>query len=117
MRLFDLLTSAGLGYRTDAPIELNISGLTEDSRSVNAGDLFVARMGTKSDGAGFALDAIDRGAVAVVTQKWIEELPVPQILVTDAASACSKLAQAFHGNPCETVQIVGITGTNGKTTT
>lgn len=116
LRIYDLLTSAGLGYRTDAPVDLIISGLTEDSRAVSQGNLFIARPGTKADGAGFARDAVDRGAVALVTQKWLDEIPVPQILVNNAANACSRLAQAYFGHPCQSVQTIGITGTNGKTT-
>jgi UDP-N-acetylmuramoyl-L-alanyl-D-glutamate--2,6-diaminopimelate ligase len=94
-----------------------ISGVREDSRLVQAGDLFIARPGSKTDGAKYALDAMKRGAAAVATQTRIPECSLPQILLSDSASAASRLANLFHGNPSHDLEVLAVTGTNGKTTT
>jgi UDP-N-acetylmuramoyl-L-alanyl-D-glutamate--2,6-diaminopimelate ligase len=93
-----------------------ILGLTEDSRTVRTGDLFVARPGTKTDGARYIADAHARGAVAVITQKRCDNVPIPQIVIPDPASA-SVLAHLFHHLPTAKMRVLGVTGTNGKTTT
>jgi UDP-N-acetylmuramoyl-L-alanyl-D-glutamate--2,6-diaminopimelate ligase len=94
-----------------------ISSVHEDSRKVTPGALFVARPGSKSDGARFAADAADRGAVAVLTRQRIADCALPQILVPDAAAGGSFVANLFHDNPSHKLKVIGITGTNGKTTT
>ncbi len=94
----------------------SISGVSEDSRRVRAGDLFIARPGTQQDGAKFARDAEQRGAAAVITQLPIDGISIPQIIVPNAAIAASVLAHAFHGNPSHDLSVIGVTGTNGKTT-
>jgi UDP-N-acetylmuramoyl-L-alanyl-D-glutamate--2,6-diaminopimelate ligase len=94
-----------------------ISSVNEDSRKVSPGCLFVARPGSKSDGARFAADAAARGAVAVLTQQRIPDCVLPQVLVADAAASGSVLANLFHDQPSHKIKILGITGTNGKTTT
>jgi UDP-N-acetylmuramoyl-L-alanyl-D-glutamate--2,6-diaminopimelate ligase len=117
MKLEDLLQLARIDYRTDAPANLDVEGVHDDSRQVCAGMLFVARPGTSADGAKFALDAIARGAVAVMAEKPIPALPVPQIIVHHAGDACSRLAHVFAGNPSHSMKVLAVTGTNGKTTT
>src|SRR5688572_14198629 len=89
----------------------------EDSRKVGTGDLFVARPGAKSDGSRYAADAAARGAVAVVTQQRIPGCTLPQVLVPDASAAASILANLSFDNPSHAVKVLGVTGTNGKTTT
>jgi UDP-N-acetylmuramoyl-L-alanyl-D-glutamate--2,6-diaminopimelate ligase len=85
---------------------------------VHSGDLFVALRGLKATGADFAQDAIGRGAVAVVTDSPATETPgVPWIVVEDARHAMAVLAAEFYEHPSESMTVVGITGTNGKTTT
>ncbi len=118
MRLDQLLREAGIGYRSEATPELQISDICDDSRRARSGSLFVARRGSKSDGSTFVADAVARGAVAVVSQDPIQaDIGVPRIVVSDIASATAKLAHAFHGWPARSLKVVGITGTNGKTTT
>src|SRR5688572_7512310 len=94
-----------------------ISSVHEDSRKVSPGCLFVARPGSKSDGARYVADAAARGAVAVLSQQRVPDCVVPQILVADAAASGSIVANLFHGEPSHHVKVLGITGTNGKTTT
>jgi UDP-N-acetylmuramoyl-L-alanyl-D-glutamate--2,6-diaminopimelate ligase len=94
-----------------------VTGVTEDSREVQPGYLFVARAGTRTDGAKFVHQAAARGAVAVVSIVPLPDCPLPVIVVPDPAVATSVLAHAFHGHPsAERLKLVGVTGTNGKTT-
>ena len=95
-----------------------VTGITHDSRAVATGAVFVAIRGERFDGAAFAADAIQRGAIAVVAETPAPEgLPVPWLRTTDARLALAELAALFYGHPSETLTVVGVTGTNGKTTT
>ena len=98
---------------------VEVAGVREDSRQVRQGDLFVARAGTKADGAQFVADAKARGAIAVVSQTPLPRAstPLPQVIVSDSGAAASVLANLFHGSPGEKVRVLAVTGTNGKTTT
>ena len=97
---------------------LDIRGLAYDSRQVKPGDVFVAFKGVKAAGADFAADAIRRGAVAVVADRPAQaEMTVPWVIVPDARAAMAALAAELYGHPSHSMQVVGITGTNGKTTT
>ena len=100
-----------------APAALpDVTALTDDSRSVEPGALFCAIPGTKRDGHDHVADAAGRGAVAAVVSR---RLPValPQIVVRDARSALAVLARAWFGGPADGMTLIGVTGTNGKTTT
>jgi UDP-N-acetylmuramoyl-L-alanyl-D-glutamate--2,6-diaminopimelate ligase len=95
-----------------------ISGITLDSRSVAPGVLFVAIRGLKTDGNRFVPEAIARGAAAIVSALSGDEYPeTPWIQVEDERAALAVLAANFHGRPAEKLHAIGITGTNGKTTT
>ena len=96
---------------------VEISGVSDDSRRINAGGLFVARSGTKTDGASFIADAKSRGAIAVIAASKINNAPLPQIVVKDPARAASILAHLYHGTPSLKMRTFAVTGTNGKTTT
>ena len=97
---------------------LEISRITFDSREVGEGDLFVAIRGTEADGHRFIEKAISAGAVAVVSQdKPVgENQAISWIYVSDSRRALAQMASAFYGHPSKELQLVGITGTNGKTT-
>ena len=95
-----------------------VRGLTADSRRVQAGDCFVAVPGFKQDARRFVPEAVTRGAALVVTEgEPVPGLAVPQVLVPSARRALARLADAYHGHPSAALTLVGITGTNGKTTT
>ncbi len=93
-----------------------ITGVATDSRRVRRGDLFVAVPGSRADGGEFAAEAVARGAVAVVAARPLA-LPVPVAVTGDLRAAAADLAAAFHGHPARALRVVGVTGTNGKTTT
>ena len=93
-----------------------ISALATDSRCVLPGSLFIALRGAHSDAHAFVPEAIARGAAAVVLE-CEQALDVPQLIVADTARALSLLSAAFFGNPSASLRVIGITGTNGKTTT
>ena len=115
MRLHSLIQTALPDVATggDNP---EIAGVCDDSRHVRVGDVFVARPGVSGNGTTFAHDAVAKGAVAVVTQQSIDGVAVPQVIVADAAASVSPLAEAFFGSPSRQVKVLGVTGTNGKTT-
>ncbi len=92
------------------------TGITVDSRLTTPGTLFVAVRGSQADGHRFVPDAIARGAAAVVVEAPLEAT-APQIIVSDARKAAIALARVWYDDPSRTMQLVGITGTNGKTTT
>jgi UDP-N-acetylmuramoyl-L-alanyl-D-glutamate--2,6-diaminopimelate ligase len=101
----------------DAP-QAPVTGITYDSRSVAAGQVFVALKGQHADGTAFAREAVARGAIAVVSEQAAPaDMPVAWVVVGDARLALARLAAAFFRHPSADMRVVGITGTNGKTTT
>ncbi|MCW5776293.1 MAG: UDP-N-acetylmuramoyl-L-alanyl-D-glutamate--2,6-diaminopimelate ligase [Phycisphaeraceae bacterium] len=98
-----------------------IRGVTEDSRRAGPGDLFIARPGTVADGRAFIDDAVARGAAAVLTDRSVETIGAPGgavlLVADDVPTAAARLAERFHGDPSTRLTLIGITGTNGKTTT
>jgi len=124
MTLGDLLAAIDdlAAQRTPLPpaaVGRQVKGLAYDSRRVVPGALFVALKGQKTDGAAFAVQALSKGAVAVVAEAPRPEA-VPDatwIQVRDGRHAMARMAAAFYGRPSDDLRLVGITGTNGKTTT
>ena len=104
--------------RAPAALQRTCTGVTHDSRLVTPGTVFVALRGLKMDGAEFAQQAIAAGAAAIVSESAAESaVDVPWITVADARLALAHLAAEFNGHPSHQMRVVGITGTNGKTTT
>jgi UDP-N-acetylmuramoyl-L-alanyl-D-glutamate--2,6-diaminopimelate ligase len=95
----------------------NISGIALDSRLVKPGDLFVALEGESSDGHQFIPEAIEHGAAAVVGTRDIGELEVPYLKVNDGRLALAQLSAAYYEFPARELTVIGVTGTDGKTTT
>ena len=94
-----------------------VTGIQEDSRLIQVGNIFIARGGTKTDGSRYLDQAAARGAIAVVTASPVSGFALPQVIVADPARDASLLANAFFDQPSHHVKTIGITGTNGKTTT
>ena len=95
-----------------------IHGITAHSAQVNPGHLYIAIHGTNLDGHDFIPQAIDNGAAAIITNgRDVGQLPVPQIKVANPRRAASFTAAEYYGHPSKEMTVIGITGTNGKTTT
>jgi len=95
-----------------------IHGITTHSAQVNPGHLYIAIHGTNLDGHDFIPQAIDNGAAAIITNgRDVGQLPVPQIKVANPRRAASFTAAEYYGHPSKKMSVIGITGTNGKTTT
>ncbi len=106
-------------YELSGYLPAGVLGVSTDSRTVRAGECFVAVTGFKTDGRRFIRDALARGAVMVVCEPP-DPLPderVVRVLVPGVRPALALLADAYHGHPSRALTVVGITGTNGKTTT
>src|SRR4051812_42554594 len=118
MRLDEL--TAGLATRatgdSGAGGDVEITGLAYDSRAVRAGELFFCVSGFQRDGHDFAPGAVADGAAALVVERHLG-LGVPEVLVPSAREAMGPLAARFFGDPTGELRVVGVTGTNGKTTT
>ena len=114
MRLRELLEGMEVISQTISP-DTEITHVCVDSRATQKGSLFVAVPGNRCDGGHYARQAVDRGAVCVVCQS---ELPpdLPWVKVRDARLALSQLACRWYGHPSRQLTILGVTGTNGKTT-
>ncbi len=98
--------------------EAAVTGIAFDSRSVSPGDVFVALKGVHADGTTFARQAAHRGAAAIVSEQSAPgDVAVPWTQVSDARLALAVLAAAFYRHPSDEMRVIGITGTNGKTTT
>jgi UDP-N-acetylmuramoyl-L-alanyl-D-glutamate--2,6-diaminopimelate ligase len=114
LRVHGLVAADGPEPVSDRPV----TGIAYDSRRVKAGEVFVALRGQHADGTAFVRQAIDRGAAAIVAEgPSLQGISVPWATVSDARLALAVLADAFFQHPSAEMQVVGITGTNGKTTT
>ncbi|HEV7942574.1 MAG TPA: UDP-N-acetylmuramoyl-L-alanyl-D-glutamate--2,6-diaminopimelate ligase [Solirubrobacteraceae bacterium] len=116
MRLHDLLAAGMPGVLAPADANPEISAVAYDSRRVGPGALFFCVPGERTDGHRFAQQAVDAGATALVVERPLG-LGVPEVQVQSARSAMAAVAARFYGEPTQQLQVVGITGTNGKTTT
>ncbi|MGH9132293.1 MAG: Mur ligase domain-containing protein, partial [Ilumatobacteraceae bacterium] len=95
---------------------IGLTGVTHDSRAMAPGMLFACVRGERHDGHAFARPAVDAGAAALVVERELP-LAVTQIVVDDTRDVLGYIAAGFHGDPSGSLTTVGITGTNGKTTT
>jgi len=97
--------------------EIEIEKITDDSRTVGKNILFVCVEGLTVDGHKYAPKAVENGAVAIVCRHKIEGLSVPQIVVEDTQKAMNEMLNRFYGDPQGKMRMIGVTGTDGKTTT
>lgn len=135
MRIADLIHGLGIrisqvvgddAHTPTSVVGVRICDITEDSRTVMPGSLFIARAGEKSDGKRFISGAIDAGASAILTddpafalpaQTHAKSGPIVVLATDDVPLAIAQLAERFYGNPSSKMTVIGVTGTNGKTTT
>lgn len=99
------------------PMDRMVTAITDDSRAVTPGSLFVAVKGERVDGHQFVSQAVKAGAAAVIAQESVETGPVPLVRVIDSRKALGLIGSRFYGDPSSHLTMVGVTGTNGKTTT
>jgi UDP-N-acetylmuramoyl-L-alanyl-D-glutamate--2,6-diaminopimelate ligase len=119
MRLAELLTELDV-VEAHGPLTIEVQRLCEDSRAVTGGTLFVARRGERYDGHDFVTDAVRRGAAALLVARLPDAaVPagVPLVVVRDPHGTAVRLAHRLAGDPSDRLHLVGITGTNGKSTT
>ena len=114
MTMEELLTD--VGFHCSGEVGVEVGGLAYDSREVRCGDAFFCVPGLVADGHDFAAKAVEAGCAVLVVERVLP-LDVPQYVVEDARSALALASARFYGLPSEKMQVVGITGTNGKTTT
>jgi UDP-N-acetylmuramoyl-L-alanyl-D-glutamate--2,6-diaminopimelate ligase len=115
--LADLFAEFPFTLLSGRPDSRPVSGVVADSRAVRPGNVFVAVSGGSSDGHRFIPNAIAAGAAAVVGEQPTEGLAVPYIRVQNARQSLAHLAAAFHAYPARKLTMIGVTGTDGKTTT
>lgn len=114
-RVVERLRLSGLYVAGGA--EAQVRGVVDDSRRVSAGDLFCAWSGTGTDSHRFVADAARAGAAAALVERSVDGVAIPQIVVHDGRRAAAHAAAVFYGDPWSEMRLVGVTGTNGKTTT
>src|SRR5262245_40444746 len=116
MQLKELVTQMKV-VGTEGPLDLEVTGLTYDSRRVVPGMVFVAVPGRNTDGHEHINGAIERGAAAVICERngFVPHRST-KIKVSDSREALAQAAAAFYGRPAERLKMIGVTGTNGKTT-
>ena len=119
MKQIQELIKATQVLRVEGNSDTRVSRLAYDSRRIAPGDCFFAVSGTQSDGHAYIDAAVTAGAAAVVCQRLPEHLApsVCYVVVADTNAAMADMAAAFYGDPSRQLKLVGITGTNGKTTT
>lgn len=118
MKLGELIAGLDVALASAGDAATRICDITEDSRTVVPGSLFVARAGLKADGRTFAVDAAHAGAAAVLSDDPTMAIPgVATIVAKDVAFAAAAIAERFYGKPSDKLDVIAVTGTNGKTTT
>ena len=121
MRLADVLRDAGIETiaGSENPGDTEITGITLNSQNVEPGSLFIAIRGKVADGHDYAASAVRKGAAALLLEEVSAEIPdlgVPFAKTSDSRAAASVVASNFHDHPSLAMKVVGVTGTNGKTT-
>ncbi len=114
MLLTDLLKQLK-DYKTHNFKDIEVTGLSYNSKTTKNGDIFICIKGEASDGHDYAQSAVDKGAVALFCEQQLN-IDVPQIIVDDAKRTMAYISSAFYSEPSKNINLVGITGTNGKTT-
>ena len=115
MKLKNLLDCVEV-IKLNAPESLEIGGISIDSRSVLPGDAFLAVPGFQTDGHKYIPSALAKGAILIICEKPPEQ-EIPFVLVKDARRAMAPLADNFYEHPSQSMKLIGVTGTKGKTTT
>ena len=118
MRLTEILGAVGAApVRAGRPVAgVDVGGMSADSRRIRPGDLFFALTGESADGHGYLEDAMKRGAVAAIVERPVQDCGLEQFITPDTREALALAAAEFYGHPSRRFPLIGVTGTNGKTT-
>ena len=111
-KLLELLTD----YTKENFQDVEINGISYNSSTVKSGDIFICIKGEQSDGHNYAQSAVEKGAKAIFCEHKIDELNCPQIIVKDTKRQMAAIASKFYDEPSKKINLIGVTGTNGKTT-
>ncbi len=95
---------------------INITGISYNSKTTKNGDIFVCLVGEHTDGHEFVQSALENGAVALLTERKLDNVNVPQVIVSSTRRKIADIADRFYSSPSKGINLIGITGTNGKTT-
>ncbi|MBF1999388.1 MAG: UDP-N-acetylmuramoyl-L-alanyl-D-glutamate--2,6-diaminopimelate ligase [Synechococcales cyanobacterium M58_A2018_015] len=125
MKLRELLTTLEIPLPPHTALDAEVKGLATNSHACQPGDLFIGMPGTRVDGGEFWSSAINAGAIAALVSPAAAQKPAPSSSLANACviahpnmtQACAQLAAAFYGSPSQNLNLIGVTGTNGKTTT
>jgi UDP-N-acetylmuramoyl-L-alanyl-D-glutamate--2,6-diaminopimelate ligase len=113
--LTDVVRRAGVSAQLRGSADVRVSAASDDSRSLSEGELFLARRGTRSDAHDHVAEAVRKGAVAAVVERYVD-VAVPQLRVSDGRRAAAVIAHFLEGEPSRRMRVTAVTGTNGKTT-
>lgn len=116
MKLKRLIENLNMIESKNLNLEMDISGISFDSRKVKEGDLYVAIRGYVTDGHSYVPQAMDKGAVLLIVEEFVKS-DLPQIRVENSRIALSILSANFYNHPSRNIKVIGVTSTNGKTTT
>ena len=115
MKLSELIKDVDVVEKYNYNANIDVTGVNYNSKTTKAGDIFVCLRGEHVDGHNFAADAVKKGAVAVMCETKLD-LDVPEIIVSSAEQSIAGLANRFYEAPSKDLNLIGVTGTNGKTT-
>jgi len=115
MKLCELIQDIKVSEKYNYNESIEVTGINYNSKTTTSGDIFVCLRGEHVDGHNFAADAVAKGAVAILCETKLE-LDVPQIVVDSAEQSIAGLANRFYQSPSKELNMIGVTGTNGKTT-
>lgn len=115
MELSKLVENINIKEKVNFDSSLQVNGISYNSKTTQNGDIFVCLRGEHVDGHNFAADAVEKGAVAIMSETPLE-IDVPQIIVSSTEQSIAPLADNFYCSPSKNINLIGVTGTNGKTT-
>ena len=95
---------------------IDITGISYNSKTTKKGDIFICLIGEHTDGHEFAKSAIENGAAALLVERKVEGTKIPQVVVSSTRHKIADIADRFYSSPSKGINLIGITGTNGKTT-
>jgi len=107
----------GITYQSCGDLPSKINNISNNSQQIKPGDMFIAIRGQQADGHQFIPQAIENGAAVIVCEERQNQCRIPQILVTNSRKALARIAANYYDNPTDKLTVIGVTGTNGKTTT